>query len=263
MSAVPGSLLHPNIWTFAVPAAIVSGYWFGLRRARQGGLNDRQWESATQWAVGLGLVVSHAVEILFYQPQRLREEGFITLFKFWEGLSSYGGFIGAVVTLFVFFGLRRKRWWKEADVLIQALFVGWIFGRLGCTIAGDHPGPRTDFFLAYPYPDGPRHNLGLYELLLTAAVIVPANLWLYRKRPPVGSFLALDCLIYGTGRFALDFLRATDRLDSDPRYLGLTLAHYCSLGTFLFGAIMALVASRRALEDPGPPGTPAPGPPVR
>ena len=146
------SLFQFNFWSFAVPAAIVSGFWLGLRRARQAGLDDRLWESATQWAVGMGLVVSHAVEILFYQPQRLKAEGWLTLLKFWDGLSSYGGFAGAVVTLFVFYGIRRRRWWREADVLIQALFMGWIFGRLGCTVAGDHPGPRTTSFLAYPYP---------------------------------------------------------------------------------------------------------------
>jgi phosphatidylglycerol:prolipoprotein diacylglycerol transferase len=258
MTSPQASLFHPNVWTFAVPAAIVSGYWFGLRRARQAGLDDRQWESATQWAVGMGLVISHAVEILFYHPQRLKEEGWTTLFKFWEGLSSYGGFVGAIVTLFVYFGIRKKRWWKEADVLIQGLFVGWIFGRFGCTVAFDHPGPRTTFFLAFPYLDGPRHNLGFYELLLTALVIVPANLWLHRKKPPVGSFLALDCLLYGAGRFALDFMRATDLNDSDPRYLGLTLAHYCSLATFVFGAVMTAAARRRLLEDPPVLATPPP-----
>lgn len=242
------ALFQFNVWSFAVPAAIVSGYWLSLRRARQAGLETREFESATQWAVGLGLVVSHMVEILFYQQAKLKAEGFLTLFKFWDGLSSYGGFFGAVVTLFAFYGSRKRRWWREADALIQGLMVGWIFGRFGCTVSGDHAGPRADFFLAYPYPDGPRHNLGLYEMLFTALLIVPANLWLYRRKPPVGSFLALDCLIYGACRFGLDFLRATDRADSDPRYLGLTLAHYCSLAVFLFGAWALLLARRRRLE---------------
>jgi phosphatidylglycerol:prolipoprotein diacylglycerol transferase len=254
MTALLAAFFQFSVWSFAVPAAIVSGYWFGLRRARQGGLDDRLWESATQWAVGMGLVISHAVEILLYQPQRLKAEGWLTLLKFWEGLSSYGGFAGAVVTLFVFYGIRRRRWWAEADALIQALFLGWVFGRFGCTVSGDHPGPRTTFFLAYPYPppDGPRHNLGLYEMLFTLLVIVPANLILHRRKPPVGSFLALDCLLYGAGRFALDFMRSTDRADSDPRYLGLTLAHYCSLAVFVFGLAMLFASRARRLEAARP-----------
>ena len=254
MTSSLAALFQLTFWSLAVPAAIVSGYWMGLRRARQAGLDDRLWESAAQWAIGLGLVISHMVEILFYQSYRLKGEGWLTLLKLWDGLSSYGGFAGAVATLFVFYGIRRRRWWAEADVLIQALFVAWIFGRLGCTVAGDHPGPRTTFILAYPYPkpDGPRHNLGLYEMIFTLIVIVPANLWLFRKKPPVGSFLALDCLLYGAGRFALDFLRATDRADSDPRYFGLTLAHYCSIAVFLFGMAMLFTARSRRLELKSP-----------
>lgn len=112
-------------------------------------------------------------------------------------------------------------------------------------MAGDHPGSRLDAWFAYPYPDGGRHNLGLYEMIFTALVIVPANLVLHRKRPPAGTVLAMDCLLYGGGRFALDFLRATDRAGSDPRYLGLTLAHYCSLAIFVFGAVCAWLALTR------------------
>ena len=226
-----------------MPAAIVAGYWTSLRRAREAGLDTREFERAAQWAVAVGLVVSHMVEVVFYQPQQLATRGWLTLFAFWEGLSSYGGFFGAAAALLVFY--RGKSWWKEADCLAEGLMVGWIFGRFGCAVAGDHPGSRLDAWFAYPYPDGGRHNLGLYEMIFTALVIVPANLVLHRKRPPAGTVLAMDCLLYGGGRFALDFLRATDRAGSDPRYLGLTLAHYCSLAIFVFGAVCAWLALTR------------------
>lgn len=250
-----------NIWSFAVPAAIVSGYWFALTRARKAGRGTREFESALEWAIGGGLVISHMVEILLYQPHRLSAEGILTLFKFWQGLSSYGGFFGAVLCLTVFYRvIRKRRWWLEADFIIQGLVLGWIFGRLGCTISGDHPGPRTHLPFAYPYPDGPRHNLGLYEMLFTLVILFPANLILYRKKPPTGSFVAMNCLVYGIGRFALDFLRATDYEHPDPRYFGLTLAHYCSAGLILFGALVALWARKGLLEPEPPASAPAPAP---
>ena len=37
-------------------------------------------------------------------------------------------------------------------------------------------------------------------------------------------------------------------IDLSTTYLGLTLAHYCSLATFVFGACMAVAARKRALE---------------
>src|SRR4029079_8169499 len=134
---------------------------------------------------------------------------------------------------------KKRRWWVEADLLIQGMILAWVFGRLGCTVSGDHPGPRTTLPFAYPYPDGPRHNMGLYELVFTVVVLLPANLLLYRRartrKPPGGAYVAMTCLLYGAGRFALDFLRATDVTNSDPSYAGLTLGHYCSLAVFLVG----------------------------
>lgn len=258
MTLRAAGLFQFNIWSFAVPAAIISGYWLALRRAREARLDTKEFESAMEWAIGGGLVISHMVEILLYQPHRLKSEGPLTLLKFWDGLSSYGGFFGALFTLWIFYSvIRRRAWWLEADLILQGLALGWIFGRLGCTVSGDHPGPRTTLPFAYPYPDGPRHNMGLYEMVFTAAVLLPANLLLHRRNPPVGGFVALNALFYGAGRFALDFLRAQDRMDSDPRYFGLTLGHYCSLGVFLFGLAVAILVQRRALDRSAPPRRPA------
>jgi phosphatidylglycerol---prolipoprotein diacylglyceryl transferase len=241
------ALFQLNIWSFAVPAAIISGYWFALRRAREAGINTKEFESSMEWAIGGGLVISHMVEILLYQPQRLKE-GWWTLLMFWDGLSSYGGFFGAILMCTLFYRiLRKRRWWLEADLIMQGLILGWIFGRLGCTVSGDHPGPRSTLPWSYPYPDGPRHNMGLYEMVYTALVLFPANLILHRFKPPVGSYIAMNCLVYGAGRFALDFLRATDVEHPDPRYLGLTLAHYCSLAIFLLGVFAAIQAKRGKL----------------
>jgi phosphatidylglycerol:prolipoprotein diacylglycerol transferase len=94
--------------------------------------------------------------------------------------------------------------------------------------------------------------MGLYELLFTLLLLLPANLMLHRRKPPVGGFVALNCLVYGAGRFALDFARATDRADSDPRYFGLTLGHYGSLAVFLFGVFVALRARGNRLARPLP-----------
>lgn len=245
-----GSLFQFNVWSFAVPAAIISGYWVALRRAREAGVDTKRFESSMEWGIAGGLLLSHMAEILFYQPEKLKAEGWVSLLKFWDGLSSYGGFFGGVAVFILFYRIVKKSsWWVEADCLIQGMIVAWIFGRFGCTVSGDHPGPRTTVAWAYPYADGPRHNMGLYELIFTVAVLLPMNLLLHRKKPPTGMFVAMNCLVYGAGRFALDFMRATDRRDSDPRYLGLTLAHYCSLSILLLGLVVAVLSARGRLRN--------------
>ncbi len=243
MTSALAALFQFNAWSVLVPAAVVSGYWLALRRARQAGIETGPFETALTWGIGIGFVVSHAVEVLFYQRHKLDQEGWITLLKFWEGLSSYGGFVGGTLGFLLFYRAKGRPCLPAADAVIQGLVLGWVFGRLGCAIVGDHPGPRTELWFGYPYEEGRRHNLGLYELAFTLLVLVPANLWLHRRNPPAGSFVGMNCMLYGAGRFALDFLRATDVRDSDPRYGPFTLAHYLSAALFALG-LWALARAR-------------------
>jgi phosphatidylglycerol:prolipoprotein diacylglycerol transferase len=146
---------------------------------------------------------------------------------FWNGMDSFGGFFGALVGLALYF--RRRPWVRHADVLLQALVMGWVFGRLGCTLVHDHVGRRTDFFLAIQFPGGARHDLGLYEFLFTLLILVPAVLWINRRPRPAGTTLWVIPLLYAPVRFLLDFLRHTDLPNPDPRYAGLTSSQYASL----------------------------------
>lgn len=236
-----------NFWSLAIGTGIVLGYLLALRRAKKAGIPEKELEGGIWCALVVGFVVSRMVEVVFYQPQLLKTEGWTTLFKVTEGISSYGGFLGGALGLAAYYGWKRKRWWREADLLVEAFMIGWVFGRLGCTVAGDHPGPRSaDAWWAFHYPDGPRHNLGFYEMLLTLLVIVPMNFRLNRRPQPEGRILAATCLVYGVGRFILDIWRATDVAHPDPRYGGLTLAQYASAALVVFGAALLMTGRPRS-----------------
>jgi phosphatidylglycerol:prolipoprotein diacylglycerol transferase len=111
---------------------------------------------------------------------------------------------------------------------VEAILFGfvpaWILGRLGCTIAFDHPGLPTTFFLGMADWAGVvRHNLGLYEMLYT--VLLAAALYGLRNfRPFEGFHLVLIILLYSPVRFFLDTLRVADR-----RYWGYTPGQYFSV----------------------------------
>src|SRR5262249_37759254 len=149
-----------------------------------------------------------------------------TLLECWNGMSSFGGFAGALLGLTLYYGRTRRPWLPMADLLAQALVIGWVFGRLGCTLVHDHIGMPSEFLLAVRFSDGPRHDLGLYELLYTVLVLVPAVVVLNRRARPPGTSVAVLALLYAPARFLLDFLRQTDLPGADVRYLGLTMAQY-------------------------------------
>jgi phosphatidylglycerol:prolipoprotein diacylglycerol transferase len=180
-----------------------------------------------------GVVVGHLVHVFFYHPEELRDPW--RVLKIWEGLSSMGGLLGGVVAAAVFFRMRRIRFHDYADAFALGTAPGWGIARVGCFTVHDHPGRHTDFFLAVRFPDGVRHDLGLYEAILLLAL--GALLWaLHRRGALRGRLLGLLALAYGVGRFFLDFLRAEDVVYADARYRGLTPAQYAALALLAYAA---------------------------
>jgi phosphatidylglycerol:prolipoprotein diacylglycerol transferase len=115
--------------------------------------------------------------------------------------------------------------------------------RLGCFSVHDHPGVLTSFPLAVQFPGGARHDLGLYDAIVLAAISVV--LYAVDRRGLLrGRLLALLATLYGTCRFLLDFLRARDLAYSDARYFGLTPAQYAAIALVVWGLATLLVRPR-------------------
>src|SRR5688572_6172816 len=150
---------------------MIVGMRFVRRRAAGDGLEPMVADRMVTWILIGGFIGAHLVDRLIYFPGETLADP-ISLLKFWDGLSSFGGFVGAVAGALLFF--RRERSlprWRYLDAVAYGFPFGWIFGRLGCTVALDHPGKPTDFFLGQksgPHPDSPViHNLGFEEALYT------------------------------------------------------------------------------------------------
>jgi phosphatidylglycerol:prolipoprotein diacylglycerol transferase len=180
-----------------------------------------------------GVVGGHLVHLFFYHPEEI--DGLWSVLKVWEGLSSMGGLGGAIVAAVVWFRLKRIPFHGYSDAFALGMAPGWGVARVGCFTVHDHPGVKTDFFLAVRFPDGVRHDLGLYEAILLFSI--GALLWaLHRRGALRGRLLALLALLYGAGRFLLDFLRATDVPYADARHLGLTFAQYFAVALAAYAA---------------------------
>lgn len=239
-----------RIQSFGVLSAlgILAAVHIGSRASARLGKDPRVIPDFAVAGVLAGIVVGHLVHLLFYHPEELRE-GPLRLLKVWEGLSSMGGLLGGIAAAIVFFRVKRISLGDYADAFALGIPWGWGVARLGCFTVHDHPGVRTGFPLAVAFPGGPRHDLGLYEAALLFSI--GAVVWvILRRRLLAGRLLALVALLYGAGRFLLDFLRATDVVAGagffakpDGRQLGLTFAQWFSL-LLVAWAVWALVPRR-------------------
>jgi phosphatidylglycerol---prolipoprotein diacylglyceryl transferase len=281
--------------------------WFGMivavgvligatplrRYAEWHGVSDEHIRGLLTWVMVSGFLGAHEFDMIAYQWDRLGDSSFVEPakwwflpsglwpsnwplpFRIWDGISSYGGFIGGAI------GFSLYVWWKRlptrlfADITIVGLLPAFSIGRIACTVVSDHIGAAVDpdrwyAFLAMDYPrklnlghlaeayPGKSEfirawNLGLVEFLW----LVPVNLvilWLaFRpsKRMPAGFITVLTGVLYAPVRFFLDFLRPED---TDPRYFGLTFAQWSSI--VAFG--VAVYAANRILKSGAPAETVAP-----
>jgi phosphatidylglycerol:prolipoprotein diacylglycerol transferase len=242
------------IYMFGVLVAlgVILGDRIVVKEGGKRGLEEQDVKFLNVRIVFGGFIMAHLVSVIFYFPERIKENPLVLIY-IWSGLSSFGGFLGAAIAFLYYTRKEKIAPLLYADAVGLGLAVGWIFGRTGCFTAHDHPGRHTDFFLAVRYPDGPRHDLGLDELLFT--LLITAALFLYARKPRVpGRVIGLFATTYAPVRFGLDFLRATDVALPDQRYAGLTPAQWACIVCLAVGLWLL---TRKGEPLPPPPVLPA------
>ena len=261
--------LHP--FGILVAAGVLVGVALATRRAKHVGVDATMLQSFVTWMLVAGFVGGHVLDAVFYHPAEVVARPWSLLFL-WEGLSSFGGFIGAFVGVLLWKFYELKPVFRVGSALtlslptrratpvsilpfcdlILAVFpVAWAFGRTGCSVVHDHPGARAPMksILAVAYGEGPsavygflelrhgaapRYDLGFLELLFTL-VLAAAFALTWRRRLPVGTYVVATALAYAPVRFGLDFLRVEDGAGGDPRYGSLTPAQWACLALFAIG----------------------------
>jgi phosphatidylglycerol---prolipoprotein diacylglyceryl transferase len=263
--------LHP--FGLLVATGVLVGSSAATRRATTLGYDLVKLNSFITWMLVSGFILSHFLDSIFYHWDDVVKRPW-SVFLVWEGLSSFGGFVGALVgiVLWKYFVLDEGRLRKRippqpilpfADLILSVFPLGWMFGRAGCSTVHDHPGARatadTLLAVAYPLPGetastkigfielvhghDPRFDLGLLELMFTVILLLCfAATW--KRKLPTGSYVIASALAYSPVRFAMDFLRKTESEGGDTRYAGLTPAQWSSMALFAYGLVMIVYVRR-------------------
>ena len=186
---------------------------------------------------------------LMYKPHEYLSHP-IEFLKFWQGLSSMGGFFVCVPLAIWFFRSNKLNVWRYMDHLAHGMAIGWFFGRMGCFVAHDHPGTPTNFYLGvygtcYGNPDHniACHDMGLYEGLWSLTMFFVLMLLDRVAKLKDGMAVLIFGLSYGPVRFGMDFLRPEA---TDVRYGALTPAQW---GSILFTLVCVWMLSKRMKSD--------------
>ncbi len=237
--------LHP--FGLLVATGVIIGTWLATKRAKQRRLDLDKLNSFITWMLVAGFLGGHMLDQIFYHPAEVVKRPW-SIFLLWEGLSSFGGFVGGLigVILWKFFEAvpvlrtplftlstikRRERAMPImpfCDLILSVFPVAWIFGRSGCAVVHDHQGMKApigtllavEFGSADPaktihlgpiefrHGSTPHFDLGLLEMMFTVIIALMFALT-WRRKLPTGSYIAAVALAYAPVRFAMDFLRLT------------------------------------------------------
>lgn len=257
LGPLPAPLNSIKPFGVLVATGVYVGALIALRHARQRHQDEVKMNAFILYVVGIGFIGGHVLDAIFYTPEKLAKD-WTYLFQLWNGLSSYGGFIGAMSGALLFGYVKKERVLPLVDTVCSAFPVAWVFGRAGCASVHDHLGDETTSWLGvhafhpdvknpavngFLYRAGETHgrfDLGLIECLLTIP-LAAAFLILWRTKPRrYGFFAGWMCVLYAPVRFVLDFFRikAGDTHEADPRYWGLTPAQFACFGLVAVGFIV-------------------------
>ena len=219
-----------------VICGIFTGRAMIVRRAARIPLPARTVDRLCLWILICGFVGAHLYKAL-YDPSRIWND--------WTGIASFGGVFGGLLAAIWWMRhlrMSRPQCFRLLDNFAFVFPFAWAFGRLGCTLAHDHPGVLSTSWLAVRYPTGARYDLGLIELMFTLLLAL-VFLALDRKPRPVGLFFSLLWILYGGFRIWLDTLH-----EEPIRYFGVTLDQAGGIFAILIGVLGAVTPEYPALR---------------
>lgn len=245
-----------QVWGLFVALGIGVGFLVAAREVKRRGLELVAFVDMATVALFAAFVMARLVHVFVYAPEYYLAAP-TRIVAVWEGgLSSFGGFLGALLGVLGYVGYRK--WivkhplssdvvYRYADAAAYALPLGYGCGRIGCFLIHDHPGTLSNGLLAVQYPGGARLDHGLLLALFGFGLF--GVFWLLRRRlheRMIGLFLPMFLVVYGTVRFCLDFFRAYDLPGSDVRYGLFTPAQYGCVLLIVIG--VAYIVQRKVQQ---------------
>ncbi len=242
-----------KIFSYGFMLAI--SFWIGIvlaaRRAAKRGIDPNH---VYDMSIVLILAAVIGSRMLYILTHRADYRSFIDIVALWQGGATfYGGFILAAAGAAVYIRRKKLSFLAVADACAPSVALGFFFTRIGCFLSGCCFGHPTEsiFGVVFP-PHSPAgyycaglavHPTQLYDSLyglVTAAVLLLID----RKRPFTGFTFGVLCVLYGAGRFTIDFFRYYEESAIVGKVL--TVSQILSIALVAAGVLILGVLSARA-----------------
>lgn len=254
-------------WRLAVLATRRADLW----PRNQSPIEPVQAEDLMTWIVFGVILGGRLGYVIFYESSKYIGDP-VSILKVWQGgMSFHGGFLGVVLTAYLFFKRNLVPYASGADLLALCTPIGLLLGRIANFINAELWGRATEMPWGVAFPGEAaqacgqlsglcaRHPSQLYEavlegLLLGMILIFVAFRKNGLKRP--GLISGLFFAGYGIARYMVEFFRQPDTqfqsVTNPVGYAfqfgdyGLTMGQSLSLPMIILGIALIITALRRA-----------------
>jgi phosphatidylglycerol:prolipoprotein diacylglycerol transferase len=234
----------------------VVAWWLARYRARRPGSTWTPLDiDDLIFYCAMGVIIGGRVGWCIFYGHDVIAQNWLNVFHIWDGgMSFHGGMLGVLAACVVFGRAKHKRPADVLDFVAPLPGIGLMAGRIGNFINGELWGKPTDLPWGFGVPNAEghliaRHPSQLYEATLEGLVLFVVLWWFTSKPRPRLAPLGLFLILYGCGRFAVEWVRLPDAnigyLVGDWLTMGMLLTTPMILG----GAIMMIYAYRRAIPS--------------
>lgn len=229
-----------TISSFGVMIALcfLAGYWLISLETKRKKLSEKAVSNMFLAAMIGGIVGAKILYLFENVPigDLLRHP--ITHLLSRGGLTFYGGFIGALILVWIIASRNKISMWTVGDLAAPALALAYSIGRIGCLLVGDDYGIPTSLPWGMAFPKGlpptteTVHPTQIYEIVIMFIAFL--YIWKIRtKLKPAGWLFSIYLIIAGLERFFVEFVRST----TESPVPGLSVAQVMALGLIVVGAV--------------------------
>jgi phosphatidylglycerol:prolipoprotein diacylglycerol transferase len=239
---------------FMLALSFLLGIYLAGRRAKRYGVDPQKILDLSVIIILAAVVGSRLLYVAFHLDQYANP---LDIFALWQGGATfYGGFLLALAASYWWVQRNRLSFLVVADIIAPSIALGLVFTRVGCFLSGCCFGKPTDVPWGLVFPPGSpagaaaaatARNLGLDHVALHPAqlysslkglVIFTALMVLQPRLTRKGAVFGLLLVLYGLGRFVIDFFRF---YETNARVLaGLSFNQVISVALVALGAFLLL-----------------------
>ncbi len=234
-----------HMYGLMIAIGYLTALFIVLKRGKKKGLSEDTIYGIFYCAIIGGLLGCRILYYIVEIPNILKNPSILWDFK--NGYVVYGGIIGGVLSAWIYtIKVRKENFGPYFDVVMPSVAIAQGFGRIGCFCAGCCYGARTEspFHVVFSHSDFAPNGVPLIPTQLMSSVgdfmIGFVLIYYSTKTKVVGRTASMYLILYGIGRFIIEFFRGDYRGS-----IGVfSTSQIISFGIVTVGVIMYILAPK-------------------